>query len=88
MKKEIAIILASFAAGLLCCHAPLKLHKLFSTHMVLQRDISICVFDTASPGDSIKVTFAGKTKTATANTSGDWLAEFPAMKAGNGKNVI
>ncbi len=91
MKKEIAIILASFAAGLLCCYAApaetFKLHKLFSPHMVLQREKPVRIFGTAAPGDSVKVTFAGKTKTAAADVSGDWLAEFPAVKAGTGYTI-
>ncbi len=88
MKKGTAIILASFAAGLLCCHAApagkFTVNKLFSPHMVLQREKPVKIFGTADPGDSVKVTLAGKTVTATANTSGQWLAEFPAMKAGTG----
>ena len=88
MKKQIVFILAGMIlGGILSQAAPAQkftVHKLFSPHMVLQREKPIHVFGTAAPGESVNVTLAGSTVTAAADKSGNWLAEFPPMKAGTG----
>lgn len=91
MKNVIALVLMLFIANLCHCHErptdKFTVNKLFSSHMVLQRGKPIRVFGTAKPGDSVTVSLAGKKVTTTTDASGDWLAEFPAMKAGTGYSL-
>ncbi len=76
---------AFFAANLpfLCsaARAAVQLHPLFSDHAVLQRDIAVPVWGTASPGEKVSVSFAGQSVATTADASGNWqvkLAPLPA----------
>ncbi|WP_291861928.1 sialate O-acetylesterase [Marinilabilia sp.] len=56
--------------------------KVFSDHMVLQRDIHIPVWGKANPGTKIKVTLAGYTSTSFADDEGQWMVRLPKLKAG------
>jgi sialate O-acetylesterase len=46
----------------------LKVHGIFSSHMVIQRDKPIAIWGWTKPGDKVSVTFG--TKTAEANAAG------------------
>ena len=58
------------------------LHKVFSSHMVLQRQTPLRISGTAEANKSVLVRFNGKTREALADQNGEWVAEFPAMEAG------
>ncbi|MBN1554144.1 MAG: hypothetical protein JXA11_05330 [Phycisphaerae bacterium] len=60
----------------------LRLPKIFSDHMVLQREGAIPVYGWASPGAEVRVTLAGKTSTAKTNDKGRWMAHLPKQSAG------
>ncbi len=59
----------------------LKLPPVFSDHMVLQQDLSIPVWGSASPGDVVSVEFAGQTKTARADATGRWMLRLDKLSA-------
>jgi len=70
---------------------------IFSDHMVLQRDIPVPVWGTATPGDQVSVSIAGQTKTTQAGLYGKWMvrldplatsAEPLTMKIAIGTNEI
>jgi sialate O-acetylesterase len=63
-------------------HAQLKLHPLFTDHVVLQRDVPVPVWGTAAKGEKVNVTFQGNTLAATANAKGEWEVKLPATPAG------
>ncbi len=58
------------------------LHRIFSSHMVLQRREPLRISGTAEASRCVLVHFNGKTQEATADKNGEWIAEFPAMEAG------
>ena len=60
----------------------IKLPKVLSDGMVLQRNKPIPFWGKAKSGARINVTFAGETKSAIANNEGTWQVVFPAMEAG------
>ena len=73
--------------------ADVRLHTLFSDHMVLQRDRPVPVWGWATPGEAIAVSInkaASKTPVrdgkwrvkTTADRDGKWHLKLPAMKAG------
>ena len=62
-------------------NAELKLARLFSDHMVLQRDVAVPVWGTAKPAESVTVEFQGQKKTAEADASGRWMVRLDALSA-------
>jgi sialate O-acetylesterase len=60
----------------------LRLPKIFSDHMVLQREMPIPVYGWAAPGRTIRVTLAGETASAVANDKGRWMVRLPKRQDG------
>lgn len=93
MKK----ILITTLAMLMCAsaRADVRLPKIFTDNMMLQRDHAIRVWGWANPGEAVTVTLAGKNATSKTGENGQWSVELPAMKQGEnleltvtGKNAI
>lgn len=61
--------------------AEVKLSKVFTPHMVLQRGMAVPVWGTAAPGEKVTVSFAGQSKTATADDKGTWSVKLDALQA-------
>ena len=79
MKKLMmgaAAALAVFAA-----EAKVTTATPFADNMVLQRDRAVPVWGRADPGETVTVTFAGQTKTVTADAKGAWKVMLDAMPA-------
>lgn len=57
-------------------------HRIFSSHMVLQRQRPIRLSGRATPGQYVTLSFDGKERCIAAGPDGEWQAEFPAMEAG------
>ena len=62
--------------------AQLRMARLFSDHVVLQRQQTIPVWGWAKPGETVKATLAGQTQQAKADASGKWLVRFAPLEAG------
>ncbi|MBK1855037.1 hypothetical protein JO972_08710 [Verrucomicrobiaceae bacterium 5K15] len=61
---------------------PLKLHSIFTNHMVLQRDKPIMIWGWADKGANVSVKFGKETANATAiGEAGRWEVTFPARGA-------
>ncbi len=69
-------------AATLPIHAEVSLPKLFSSHMVLQRDMPIHVWGSASPGEAITVSFHDLSNTTTTDATGRWSLYLPPQPAG------
>ncbi len=61
--------------------ASFRLAAPISDHMVLQREKPVAVWGWADAGESVTVTFAGQSKTATADADGKWMLKLDALKA-------
>ena len=59
----------------------LKLTKIFSDNMVLQRDMRVPVWGWADPGEKITVQFDQQKKSAIANADGKWMVRLDALSA-------
>jgi len=59
-----------------------KLPKLISDGMVLQRDAKVKIWGWASDGEKITIHFIGTTYQATANKNGEWEVMLSNLKAG------
>ncbi|UOQ74147.1 sialate O-acetylesterase [Hymenobacter cellulosilyticus] len=62
--------------------AQVRLPKLVSDGMILQRDAPVAVWGWAKPGEKVTVTLAGKTAATTTGPDGRWRASLAKMKAG------
>ncbi|MCF0040917.1 sialate O-acetylesterase [Dyadobacter fanqingshengii] len=62
--------------------AQVKLARLFSDHVVLQRQKPIPVWGWAKAGEKVKVTLAQQTVQTKADASGKWIVKFNPMEAG------
>lgn len=60
----------------------LSMPYVFGDHMVLQREKPIPVWGTANVGETVSVTLASATRTATADGNGRWRVDLPPMPAG------
>lgn len=72
-------VFALFALGL--AQADVRLCKVFSDHMVLQRNKPVPVFGAADAGEKVAVSFNGRTVSVTADSQGNWQVLLPAMSA-------
>jgi len=66
-----------------------KVDRMFSDHMVLQREMPVPVWGTADAGEKVTVTFAGQTKTATAGADGKWIVRLDPLKvSAKGRTLV
>ena len=80
MKVKI-VLGAALAATAMAADAKVATGTPFADNMVLQRDRPAPVWGTADPGEKVTVTFAGQTKTATADAKGAWRVALDPMAA-------
>src|SRR5690606_398776 len=62
--------------------ADVRLPKIFSDNMVVQRDQNLKVWGWAKAGESVKVEFNGQSAKAKAAKNGTWTVTFKPMKHG------
>jgi sialate O-acetylesterase len=62
--------------------AEVKPAALFSDHMVLQRGMQAPIWGTAAPGEAVKVTLNGKSRSTTAGPDGKWMLRLRKLQAG------
>ena len=68
--------------------ADFRLASPFSDHMVLQREKPVAVWGWADAGESVTVSFAGQSKSATAGTDGKWSLKLDALAASAEPRVL
>lgn len=76
---SLALVVAPLLAG--SASAEVKLHGLFSSHMVLQQGIEVPVWGTAADGEKITVAI-GDQKVETTAAEGKFRVKLKALKAG------
>jgi sialate O-acetylesterase len=81
--RIVCLAIAAIAASSAVVEAkPLKLHNIFSSHMVLQRDKPIKIWGWADAGDEVSVKLGDEQAQATAgDDAGRWEVTFPAREA-------
>jgi sialate O-acetylesterase len=68
--------------------ADVKLPRILSSHMVLQRDMAVPIWGTAAPGEKVKVQFREQTKATEAGKDGKWSVKLDALKAGGPDKLV
>ncbi len=61
--------------------AELTVARIFSDGTVLQREMAVPVWGTASAGAEVTVSFAGQTKQSTADAAGLWMVRLDSLEA-------
>ena len=90
------LVLLSFVVNLAAvAYADVSPNPLFVAHAVLQQEMRVPVWGTASPGEAVTVELAGQTVRAIAGGDGKWLVHLEPMRAGgpftmriSGKNQV
>lgn len=85
MPPKYSLLRACIAATLCTltsAQADVKLPPIFSSHMVLQREMAVPVWGTAAPGENVTVTFRGQRKSAVAGQDGKWTLKLDPLTAG------
>jgi sialate O-acetylesterase len=81
MKRTIYLFL--FLLGItLSAHSQVRLPRLVSDSMILQRDTRFNVWGWASPGEKVVIDFNQKKFSTAAGNDGKWSVTMPSMKAG------
>lgn len=90
MLRQFAIVfLAPLVAGLVAeCRADVRLPRIFTADMVLQRDQPIRVWGWSDPGEEVRVSLADAAATTKADAEGQWGVELPARAAGKGLELV
>jgi sialate O-acetylesterase len=86
MKKVFFLVSAFYMLSLIANSQPIntseshkiRLPRLISDGMVLQRDIPIKIWGWADPGNKVNIEFLGKTYRTRADVHGNWNVELPA----------
>lgn len=76
----VCLVLATFQSGALA--ALPFVHPVFTSDMVMQRDVPVPVWGWTTPGASVSVSMNGQTVVATAGSDGRWQATLSAQSAG------
>ena len=76
------LLLASALASALPAAADVRLPKIFTDNMMLQRGQTVRVWGWAEAGEAVSVALAGKSASTKADDKGEWKLEMPALKAG------
>ena len=76
------LVLAAAVLTALPAAADVRLPKIFTDNMMLQRDLPVRVWGWADAGEAVTVTLSGQTATSKADAKGQWALELPAIKAG------
>lgn len=75
-----ALVLAMLIAAPL--HGQVRLPRLISNGMVLQRDAELKIWGWAAPGEPVTVEFGGKKYETRTDESGSWIVTLSPMNAG------
>ncbi len=84
MKTKLLILSATLFAILLALPltAQVRLPRLISDGMVLQRDTELKIWGWAAPGKNVTLEFTGKQYATTADADGEWIVVLPQIQAG------
>ena len=80
-KLTVGLLMVGFLAGSALAQDNPVVNKLFSNHLVLQRDRPVPVWGTAKPGTKITVKFGQQEKAGETDKDGKWLVRLDALKA-------
>jgi sialate O-acetylesterase len=81
VKLKLSLVLLTALNATLAARADIKLHRVFTDHMVLQRDMNVNVWGWADPGEKVSVQFGGQNLSAIGDDKGKWSVKLTPMEA-------
>lgn len=87
IRKKL-LLLFVFCLLSISVFAQVRLPKLISDGMVLQRSQELTIWGWASPGENVILTFKKSEFSATANQDGNWEIRIPPQKAGGPYEMV
>ena len=81
IRMALGLAVVAGVAGIV--QAEVKVDRMFSGHMVLQRDLAVPVWGTAAAGEKITVRFRDQAKKVEAGRDGKWMVRLDPMKPGD-----
>ncbi|MFT3843726.1 MAG: sialate O-acetylesterase [Lacibacter sp.] len=85
MKYRLFTVFAFFIA--FHCSSQVRLPRLISNGMILQRDAELKIWGWASANEKVSVSFNSKQYSSSANEKGEWMIVLPKQKAGGPFNM-
>ncbi len=82
LYRRLLLLVSLLAISHATARADVRLPRVLSDHMVLQREMPIPIWGWAVPGESVTVSLAEAKATTKANAAGQWRVNLPAMSAG------
>jgi sialate O-acetylesterase len=79
MKQRIAVLMFCLMLIFGIAQADVTVPTMFSNYAVLQRNMLVPVWGTASPYEQVTVAFSRQKKTTNANVNGDWMINLDPM---------
>jgi sialate O-acetylesterase len=76
------VLISTWTAAAAAVHADVRLHPLFSDHVVLQRDVPTNLWGTAAPGERVAVRIADQEHATEAGGDGRWRVRLAPTPAG------
>src|ERR1035437_3307989 len=86
MRANLSILL--FLALGISASAQISMPKVFSSHMVLQRDMEIPIWGNAPAGAEITAQFANSQTKGIADENGKWMLHLPKFNAGGPYKLV
>jgi sialate O-acetylesterase len=81
-KTALSFLLALAAATTGTAQAEVRLAHVFGEHMVLQRDWPLKLWGQATPGQTLRIEFAGRQARTQVGADGRWKVQFAPLPAG------
>ncbi|MRX68341.1 sialate O-acetylesterase [Flavobacterium resistens] len=78
--RKVLILISVLICGTI--YSQIKLPRLISDGMILQRDIPVKIWGWAAPNEKIEITFNKKKFQTTTSQDGNWILTLPSQKAG------
>ena len=83
------LLLLVFAVSSGATQAEVRLPRILSSGMLLQRGLDVPIWGWAAPGESVSVSFAGQTATTKASPNGTWQVRLKSLDASSeGRTLI
>lgn len=82
------LILLTFWLTPSVAKADVELPTIFSSNMVLQRELAVPVWGTADPGEDVTVRFAGQSRQTTADAAGKWMVRLDPLATSNTEQTL
>lgn len=80
--KPNLVLFSLLVASALPAAADVRLPKIFTDNMLMQRGVAVRVWGWADAGEAVSAAMAGTTLATKADDKGQWALELPAMKSG------